>query len=87
MEGRIINFRRGIKTTYERQMIVEVKGIDNKEKASSLVGKKAVWTSPGKGKKQIVGVVSTVHGGKGALRVVFERGMPGQAVGTKVKIE
>jgi len=86
MEGIIINFRRGVKSTYNRQMIVSVKGVSDKEKASSLVGKKAVWVSPGKEKKEIVGVVNAVHGGKGCVRVVFERGMPGQAVGTKVKI-
>lgn len=86
MEGIIVNFRRGVKRTYNRQMIIEIKGVD-KKKASSLVGKKAVWVSPGKNKKEIVGVVNAVHGGKGAVRVVFERGLPGQAVGTKVKIE
>jgi len=87
MEGTIVNFRRGRKTTYNRQMVVSVEGVDDKEKASSLVGKKAVWVSPGKHKKEIIGVVNAVHGGKGAVRVVFERGMPGQAIGTKVKVE
>ena len=87
MEGKIINFRRGVKSTYNRQMIVSIEGISDKEKASSLVGKKAVWTSPGKDKKEIVGVVNAVHGGNGCVRVVFERGMPGQAIGNKIKIE
>ena len=68
-------------------MIIKVDKIENKEKANSLVGKKAVWISPGKEKKEIVGVVNAPHGSKGYLRVVFERGMPGQAIGTKVKIE
>ena len=86
MEGIIINFRRGRKTTYDRQMIIAVESIEDKEKAGSLVGKKAIWTCPGKDKKEIVGVVNAVHGGKGCVRVVFERGMPGQSVGTKVKI-
>ena len=85
MEGIITNFRRGRKTTYKRQMIVQIEGVTDKEKANSLVGKKAVWNSPGK--KEIVGVVNAVHGGKGCVRVVFERGMPGQAIGSKVKIE
>jgi large subunit ribosomal protein L35Ae len=53
-----------------------------------LVGKKVEWHNPeGKDKKVISGKVSVAHGGKGALRVVFERGMPGQSLGTKVKIE
>ncbi len=68
-------------------MIVMVKDINNKEKANSLIGKKAIWISPGKNKKEIVGVVNATHGSKGCVRVVFERGMPGQAIGDKVKIE
>lgn len=87
MQGTIVNFRRGVKSTYNRQMIVQVEGVDSKEKAAALVGKKAVWTASGKDKKEIVGVVNAVHGGKGAVRIVFERGMPGQAIGTKVRIE
>lgn len=87
MQGTIVNFRRGRKTTYDRQMVVQPEKVSDKKKAEALVGKKAVWTSPGKDKKEIVGVVNAVHGGKGCVRVVFERGMPGQAIGTKVKIE
>jgi len=87
MQGTIVNFRRGVKSTYNRQMIVQVEDVDSKEKAAALVGKKAVWVAPGKDKKEVVGVVNAIHGGKGAVRIVFERGMPGQAVGTKVRIE
>jgi len=31
--------------------------------------------------------VRSPHGNKGALRVLFERGMPGQAIGTKVELQ
>lgn len=86
MEGLIMNFRRGKHHTYKRQMIIRVDSVSDKEKANSLVGKKAVWISPGKEKKEIVGVVNAPHGSKGYVRIVFERGMPGQAIGTKVKI-
>ena len=68
-------------------MIVIVPGVDNREKAKSYIGKSAVWTAPGKGKTQIKGKISAPHGNKGALRVVFERGMPGQSLGQDVKIE
>ena len=33
------------------------------------------------------GVIKTTHGNKGCLRVHFEKGMPGQSLGTKVRIE
>jgi len=86
MEGTIVEFRRGRKTKYNTQMIVEVPGFTSKEKASQLINKQLVWTSPGKLKKQIKGTIKTTHGNKGLLRVHFEKGMPGQAINTKIII-
>ena len=80
-----MNFRGGRHTQYDNQMIVVVDGADNKEKANALIGKKVTWSSPAK--KEIKGLVKSAHGCKGALRVLFEKGMPGQSIGQKVKIE
>ena len=66
-------------------MIVIVDSVENKEKASSLVGKNVVWKSPSG--KEIKGIVRAAHGRNGALRVLFETGMPGQSIGNKVKVE
>jgi len=85
MEGVISNFRMGRHTKYNDQMIIQVNGIDKKDKVKELIGKKVEWVSPGK--KVIKGVIKRFHGNKGALRVKFETGMPGQSLGTKVKIE
>lgn len=85
MEGVIVNFRGSYKTQYNDEMIVKVKGYDNKEKAKELVGNKVVWKTPSG--KEIVGNVKAAHGGKGALRVKFEKGLPGQALGSKVSVE
>ena len=84
MEGKIASFRRGIKTQKKYQMIVKVNGVDNKEKARSLLNKGVVWKSPAG--KEIKGVVTNIHGNSGALRVQFEKGLPGQSVGTKVNL-
>ena len=86
MEAIIANFRRSRHRTYENQMIIIVDGTDNKEKAAKLVGKTISWISPGKEKKEIKGKISAAHGNKGALRVLFEKGMPGQSIGNKVKL-
>ncbi|MBS3153456.1 50S ribosomal protein L35ae [Candidatus Woesearchaeota archaeon] len=86
MEGKIVSFRRGRRTVYNTQMIVEVKESNSSEKARSFIGKKVIWTSPGKNKKEIAGEIKTTHGNKGLLRVHFERGMPGQSVNSKVSI-
>ena len=85
MEGIIKNFRRGMHTQKTNHMIVYLDGVDNKEKASKLVGKAAIWKSPAG--KEINGKVASAHGNKGAVRVIFEKGLPGQSVGTKVEIK
>ena len=85
MEGVIVNFKRGRNTQTDNQMIVQVAGIDNKDKAKDLVGKKVTWKSPAG--KEIKGEIRNFHGNKGAVRVLFEKGMPGQAIGSKVVVQ
>ena len=85
MEGIITSFRRGRTTQYDNQMIILVNGIENREKAASLVKKKVVWKSPAG--KEINGEVRSPHGSNGCVRVLFERGMPGQSLGKKIQIE
>lgn len=84
MEGVIKNFKRARHHQTTNQMVIVVKGVDNKKKAAELVGKSVVWKSPGD--KEIKGEVRSTHGNSGALRVLFEKGMPGQAIGDKVSI-
>ena len=87
MNGKIVAFRGSYKTKYGNHMIVMVDGVDKREKAVKLEGKKVEWNNP-EGKKKVVisGYVSKAHGGKGCVRVVFEKGLPGQSLGTDVKI-
>lgn len=87
MMGTIVHFRGSRRRKKPNQMIVLVDGVDSKDKAKALVGKTVVWTAPGKLKKEIKGKVSAPHGNKGAVRVIFEKGMPGQSLGTQVKIQ
>ena len=65
-------------------MIILVDGVNKKEDAEKVVGKKVIYNT---GKKDMIGKISSVHGSKGAVRAIFETGMPGQAIGKKVKIE
>jgi len=85
MEGTIVHFRGSRRVKRSNQMVVLVADVNDKDKASKLIGKKVVWkTSAG---KQMVGQVTNIHGNSGALRVRFDTGMPGQSIGTKVVIE
>lgn len=85
MKGRVIQFRRGKKTIHERHFLIEVEGVNSKEKAEKLVGKNVVWKSPAG--KIISGKISGAHGIKGVVRAIFEKGLPGQAITTEVEIK
>ena len=85
MKALISNFRSSRHSQYDNQMIVLVEGVSSKDKAQGLVGKKAVWKSPAG--KAISGEVKAAHGSRGAVRVLFEKGMPGQSVGQQVEIQ
>jgi|TARA_B100000315_G_scaffold232155_1_gene244119 large subunit ribosomal protein L35Ae len=85
MEGVIKNFRRSVTRQKTNHMIVYFSDKSNRETAAKLVGKGVVWKSP-KG-KEINGKVASAHGNKGAVRVIFEKGLPGQSLSTKVEIK
>jgi len=84
MEGLIVSFRKGRRTQKTNQFIIKVEGMD-KEKAKKLINKEVVWTS--KSGKKINGVIGNIHGNQGVVRARFERGLPGQAIRTKVEIK
>lgn len=83
--GRVIQFRRGKKTISERHFLIEIDGVSNKEQASKFVGKTVIWKSPAG--KEIPGKIAAAHGIKGVVRAIFEKGLPGQAVTTKVELK
>lgn len=79
-----MNFRKSRHVQKGNHLIVLVKGVSGLEKAKGLIGKKVTWKSPAG--KEIVGKVANAHGRNGTIRVIFEKGLPGQAVGSKVNI-
>jgi large subunit ribosomal protein L35Ae len=83
--GKVIQFRRGKKTIHERHFLIEIEKVSNKEEAQKFVGKSVIWKSPAG--KEIAGKIAATHGNKGVVRAIFERGLPGQAVTTKVEIK
>lgn len=85
MEAIINNFRMSRHRQKMNHLILTVRDINDKKKASKLVDKKVVWTSPAG--KEIVGKVASAHGNKGRLRAIFDKGLPGQALGKKVRLE
>ena len=86
MEGIIINYRRGRKTQTTNQMVILIEEIGTKKDAESVLGKSVIFNCTGKDKKKIKGKITRVHGNKGCVCALFERGMPGQAIGQKIEI-
>ena len=86
-KGTVIQFRRGRKTQKPKHFLIEIPETDTREKATKLVGKTVEWKSTGKTPKTITGKISSAHGGNGVVRAIFERGLPGQAIGTDVEIK
>ncbi len=81
-EGLIINYRIGGKTQYPKQCLIKVLGAEPSE-AKRMIGLKVCWPV---NDPKICGKIVAVHGRKGVLRVKFNRGVPGQALGSRVKI-
>ena len=85
MKATIVSFKRGRHVLTGNQAIVEVEGVESKSDAEKLVGKKMKIAFPGKNKTEINGEIRSAHGNTGAVRVLFERGLPGQALGKEVQ--
>jgi len=85
VNAKVIQFRRGRKTVHERHFLIEIEGVKDRKSAEKYVGKVVEWKSPAG--KIIAGKISSPHGNKGVVRAIFEKGLPGQAVTTKVDIK
>ncbi|NJE06060.1 50S ribosomal protein L35ae [Thermococcus sp. M36] len=74
--------------THEHQdnhhMILKPLGIDDRNEASRLIGRKVVWKTP-TGRK-VFGKVLKPHGNRGEVKAYFKPGLPGQALGDIVEI-
>jgi len=84
MKARIVNYRGGKSTQVPNQLLVEIAGCETSAVASKFIGKRVIWKSPAK--KEIYGKITQTHGNNGLLRVRFSKGLPGQALGTKVDV-
>jgi len=85
LEGVISNYRRGRHTVHPKQCILIFPNIKTRKEANKLIGRIVIWTSPTG--KDLRGLITRAHGNSGAVRAHFKKaGVPGQALGTKVKI-
>ncbi len=66
-----------------RECLVQFTDIITSAKAGQLIGRKVIWKGE---KRQFVGKIVGFHGKNGAVRVKFKKGVPGQAIGTRVEL-
>ena len=84
MKARVIQFRRGRKTVTEKHFILDV-GTKNRKDAGKFIGKSVEWKSSSG--KLFRGKISSPHGNRGLVRAIFEKGLPGQSIGTYTEVK
>jgi len=82
VEGLILNYRLGKNAQYPKQCLMRVIGIQPSD-AKQMVGLRVGWPAD---EPKIYGKIVGIHGRKGVLKVKFKKGLPGQALGSHVKI-
>lgn len=85
MKGRIVNYRGGMRTQETNQIVILAENCSTKADASKLIGKGVEWITPSGNK--IVGKIVKVHGRTGGMLARFNKGLPGQALGTEIEIK
>ncbi|MEM2309239.1 MAG: 50S ribosomal protein L35ae, partial [Candidatus Bathyarchaeia archaeon] len=83
VRGIVVNYRLGPRSQRPRECLIQFPNVRSRSEASQLIGRKVAWSD---GKNTIVGVIVAPHGNKGIVRVRFRRGLPGQALGSMVRI-
>jgi len=85
MEGTIVNYKRGRHTVHLKHCIIVFPEIKTRKDANKFIGRTVIWISSTG--KELKGIISRAHGNSGAMRAHFkDAGVPGQALGQKVKI-
>ena len=85
MEGVISNYKQGRHTIHLKHCIIVFPNVKTRKEANKLCGRTVVWVSSTG--KELKGIITRAHGNSGAVRAHFKKaGVPGQALGTKIKI-
>jgi large subunit ribosomal protein L35Ae len=81
--GTIVNYRIGIRTQNPKECLIQFAHLNSASLAGQIVNRKVVWKQ---GDRKVIGKIAGSHGKKGVVKVKFQKGVPGQAIGTKVEL-
>ncbi len=83
LKGVIVDYRKGLKTQKSKECLISFSGIETVSEAGRLIGHKVSWPV---GERKCRGKIVALHGKNGIVRVLFKKGVPGQALGSLVEI-
>jgi large subunit ribosomal protein L35Ae len=83
IKGTIISYRRGPKTQQSKVCLVRFDNVNSVSEAGQLIGRKVAWPA---NERKIIGKIVLLHGKNGLVRVRFRKGLPGNALGSRIRI-
>merc|ERR1712071_707504 len=93
VNGAILGYQRGLRTQNNACSLIKIKGVDSKEDTDFYLGKRVAFITKGSttaknGSKFRVcwGRVCRSHGSNGVVRCRFNRNLPPQAIGGRVRV-
>jgi len=81
--GTVISYVRGPRTQSPRECLICFSAIESAGEAGQLIGRKVAWPA---GERRCIGKVVSLHGKRGLVKVRFRKGLPGDALGSQVRI-
>jgi len=81
--GIVVSYMRGPKTQRPKECLIQFPDVKSDGKAAQLVGRKLAWPA---GERKCIGKVISLHGKKGLVKARFRKGLPGDALGSQVRI-
>ena len=81
--GFIVGYRTGPKTQRSKECILKFPKVRSPGEAARLIGRKVAWPV---GERRVRGKIVGLHGRSGLVRARFRRGVPGEAIGTRIEV-
>ena len=81
--GTIVNYQIGIRTQMPKRCLIQIAGENTVSKVGQLIGQKVVLKYE---KNIFIGRIIGLNGRKGIVTAKFHKGVPGQAIGSRVEL-